>query len=139
MDCLFCKIISGEIPSDKIYEDELVYAFKDIDPQAPTHFLIVPKEHIASADDLDERHKDLIGHVFLVAKKLCAEAGLTKGYRIVNNCKEDGGQSVDHLHFHVLGGRSLNWPPGWLKLNKDFNATSFLVAFFFNFFKLREM
>ena len=107
MDCLFCKIIKGEIPSTKLYEDELVYAFRDIDPQAPTHFLVVPKEHITSADDLDENHKDLIGHIFLVAKKLCAE-----GYRIVNNCKEDGGQTVDHLHFHVLGGRSLNWPPG---------------------------
>ena len=93
MDCLFCKIIKGEIPSTKLYEDELVYAFRDIDPQAPTHFLIVPKEHISSADDLDENHKELIGHIFLVAKKLCAEEGLTKGYRIVNNCKEDGGQS----------------------------------------------
>lgn len=112
MDCLFCKIIAGEIPSDKLYEDDLVYAFRDIDPKAPTHFLIVPKEHIESADDLEEKHKELIGHVFLVAKEICAKEGLTNGYRIVNNCKEDGGQTVPHLHFHVLGGRSLNWPPG---------------------------
>ena len=102
MDCLFCKIINGEIPSEKLYEDEFVYAFRDIDPKAPTHFLIVPKEHIPSADDLEERHKNLIGHVFLVAKKICAEEGLTKGYRIVNNCKEDGVQTVEHLHYHVL-------------------------------------
>lgn len=112
MDCLFCNIIKGEIPSTKLYEDDLVYAFRDIDPQAPTHFLIVPKEHISSADELKEEHKSLIGHIFLVAKDLCAKEGLTKGYRIVNNCKEDGGQTVDHIHFHVLGGRSLNWPPG---------------------------
>lgn len=112
MDCLFCKIIKGEIPSDCIYEDELVYAFNDIDKQAPVHFLIVPKEHIKSADDLEEKDKDLIGHIFLVAKKLAKEKGLVNGYRIVNNCKEDGGQTVDHLHFHVLGGRSMQWPPG---------------------------
>ena len=113
MDCLFCKIINGEIPSDCIYEDELVYAFNDIDKQAPVHFLIVPKEHIKSCDDLNETHKDLIGHIFLVAQKIAKEKGLENGYRIVNNCKEDGGQTVEHLHFHVLGGRSMQWPPGW--------------------------
>lgn len=112
MNCLFCKIVAGEIPSQKVYEDELVYAFDDIDPQAPVHFLIVPKEHISSADELEQRHKELLGHIFLVAKELAAKKGLTNGYRIVNNCKEDGGQSVAHLHFHVLGGRSLQWPPG---------------------------
>ncbi len=112
MDCLFCKIIAGEIPSTKIYEDELVYAFKDIDPQAPTHFLVVPKEHIANADELEESHRELIGHIYLVSSKLAREFGLEKGYRVVNNCKEDGGQTVDHLHFHVLGGRSMQWPPG---------------------------
>ncbi|MDO5715409.1 MAG: histidine triad nucleotide-binding protein [Tissierellia bacterium] len=112
MDCLFCKIIQKEIPSTKIYEDDLVYAFEDVSPQAPVHFLIVPKEHISSIDDISENHKELIGHIFLVAKKIAAEKGLDKGYRIVNNCKADGGQTVDHLHFHVLGGRSLQWPPG---------------------------
>lgn len=111
-ECLFCKIISGEIPSDKVYEDEFVYVFNDIDKQAPEHFLIIPKEHIASADELEEEHKTLIGHIYLVASKLAKEKGLIKGYRIVNNCKEDGGQTVNHLHFHVLGGRSMQWPPG---------------------------
>ncbi|KXO17087.1 histidine triad nucleotide-binding protein [Peptoniphilus sp. GNH] len=113
MDCLFCKIINKEIPSDKLYEDDLVYAFKDIDPKAPVHFLIVPKKHIDSCDSLESEDKDLIGHIFLVAKKICRDLGVDEsGYRIVNNCKEDGGQSVNHLHFHVLGGRSLQWPPG---------------------------
>ncbi|WP_138159288.1 histidine triad nucleotide-binding protein [Peptoniphilus catoniae] len=112
MDCLFCKIIAGEIPSDKVYEDDLIYAFKDIDPQAPVHILIVPKEHIESLDDINESHKDLIFHISLKAKELAAKFGLTKGYRLVNNCKEDGGQSVNHLHYHLLGGRSMAWPPG---------------------------
>ena len=83
-----------------------------IDKQAPVHFLIVPKEHIKSADDLEEKHKELIGHIFLVAKKLAKENGLVDGYRVVNNCKEDGGQTVGHIHFHVFGGRSMQWPPG---------------------------
>lgn len=112
MDCLFCKIINGEIPSEKIYEDELVYVFNDIDAQAPVHFLIVPKKHIVSADDLKEEDKELIGHVFLVASKISKQLGVENGYRIVNNCKEDGGQTVEHIHFHVLGKRKLNWPPG---------------------------
>lgn len=112
MDCLFCKIINGEIPSEKLYEDDLCYAFKDIDPKAPTHFLVVPKEHIKSADDLKENHKELIGHIFLVISEIAKDMGLHKGYRIVNNVGEDGGQTVSHMHFHVLGGRSLNWPPG---------------------------
>ena len=112
MDCLFCKIINGDIPSEKVYEDDLVYAFKDINPEAPVHFLIVPKEHIKSAYELDEAHKELIGHIFLVAKKVLKDMGIENGCRIVNNAREDGGQTVDHLHFHVLAGRSLNWPPG---------------------------
>lgn len=112
MDCLFCKIINGDIPSEKVYEDDLVYAFKDINPEAPVHFLIVPKEHIKSAYELDETHKELVGHVFLVAKKVLEDMGIENGFRIVNNAREDGGQTVDHLHFHVLAGRSLNWPPG---------------------------
>ena len=111
-DCLFCKIAAKEIPSEKVYEDKLVYAFKDVSPQAPVHFLIVPKKHISSIDELEESDKELVGHIMLLAKKLTAELGLTNGYRVVINCKEDGGQSVAHLHFHILGGRSLNWPPG---------------------------
>ena len=112
MDCLFCKIIAGEIPGEKIYEDEEMFAFKDIDPQAPVHFLLVPKKHIKSADDLKEEDAELIGHIFLKAAEIARSLGWENGYRIVNNCKEDGGQSVDHLHFHVLGQRSLQWPPG---------------------------
>lgn len=111
-DCLFCKIVAKEIPSEKVYEDELVYAFKDVSPQAPVHFLIVPKKHISSIDELEESDKELVGHIMLLAKKLTGELGLTNGYRVVINCKEDGGQTVEHLHFHILGGRSLNWPPG---------------------------
>lgn len=113
MDCLFCKIINGDIPSSKVYEDELVYAFRDIEPQAPVHILIIPKEHIASANELTEENASVVGHVFAVAAKLAKEEGIAEGgYRIVNNCGEDGGQTVKHLHFHMLGGRSLTWPPG---------------------------
>lgn len=112
MDCLFCKIINKEIPSTFLYEDEMVVAFKDINPQAPVHFLIIPKEHIASNDDVSEVNSNLIGHVFIVAKQLAKEIGLKDGYRIINNCKDDGGQTVKHIHFHVLGGRQMLWPPG---------------------------
>lgn len=113
MDCLFCKIIAGEIPSSKVYEDEKVYAFNDISPAAPCHVLIVPKEHIESANDLNEENADILKNIFLTAKMIAKEKGIAeKGYRIVNNCGEDGGQSVKHLHFHLLGGRSLEWPPG---------------------------
>lgn len=112
MDCLFCKIIAGEIPSKKLYEDDQVYAFYDIDPQAPVHFLVVPKQHIASADELTPENSAVVAHIFVVAAALAKELGLEKGYRIVNNCGEDGGQTVPHLHFHVLGGRGLAWPPG---------------------------
>ena len=113
MDCLFCKIINGDIPSSKVYEDELVYAFRDIEPQAPVHILIIPKEHIASANELTEENASVVGHVFAVAAKIAKEEGFAEGgYRIVNNCGEDGGQTVKHLHFHMLGGRSLQWPPG---------------------------
>ena len=113
MDCLFCKIINGEIPSAKVYEDELVYAFRDIEPQAPVHLLIIPKEHISSANDITDENAALIGHIFSVAAKIAASEGIAQnGYRIVNNCGEDGGQTVKHLHFHMLGGRALAWPPG---------------------------
>lgn len=111
MDCLFCKIVAGEIPSAKVYEDELVYAFKDIAPVAPVHVLIVPKQHVMSSiNDITEENSAIVGHIFVVAAKLAAELGLDKGYRIVNNCGEEGGQSVQHLHFHLIGGRQLDWP-----------------------------
>ena len=113
MDCLFCKIIHGEIPSTKVYEDEKVYAFLDIEPQAPTHIIMVPKEHIASANELTEENAEVVGHIFVAASRLAKELGFAEnGYRIVNNCGEDGGQTVGHLHFHLLAGRNLGWPPG---------------------------
>lgn len=112
-DCLFCKIAKGEIPSKKVYEDETVYAFYDINPEAPIHFLVIPKEHIKSANDLNDNNIDIISHIFKVINKLVVELNIAdKGYRIINNCGEDGGQTVNHIHFHVLGGRNLQWPPG---------------------------
>lgn len=112
MSCLFCNIIKGDIESSFVYEDDKVVAFNDINPQAPVHILIVPKVHIESNDDVTEENAPTIGHVFLVAKKLAKKHGLDSGYRIVNNCKEDGGQSVNHIHFHLLGKRKMLWPPG---------------------------
>lgn len=112
-ECIFCKIIKKEIPSKKIYEDEFVYAFYDINPEAPVHFLIVPKEHIKSVNDLNEKNINIISHIFKIINKLVLELGISEsGYRIVNNCGVDGGQTVNHIHFHVLGGRNLQWPPG---------------------------
>lgn len=111
-DCLFCKIAAGEIPSNKIYEDDKVLAFYDIEPQAPVHFLVIPKEHICCADEIDSTNSAIVAHVFEVIAKIAAELGLKNGYRIVNNCGADGNQTVKHLHFHVLGGRLLGWPPG---------------------------
>ncbi|BCZ48540.1 histidine triad nucleotide-binding protein [Clostridium gelidum] len=112
-DCLFCKIAKGEIPSEKVYEDDKVYAFYDINPEAPTHFLVIPKEHIESANDLNDNNIDIVSHIFKVINKLVVELKIADaGYRIINNCGEDGGQTVKHLHFHVIGGRSLKWPPG---------------------------
>lgn len=112
-DCLFCRIIAGEIPSAKVYENDKVYAFKDINPEAPVHILIIPKEHISSANDLTEENAAVVAEVFLAAKEIAKQEGIAEsGYRIVNNCGEDGGQTVQHLHFHMLGGRSLAWPPG---------------------------
>ncbi len=113
MDCLFCKIIAGDIPSAKVYENDKVYAFRDINPEAPVHVLIVPKEHIASANELTAENAGIIADIFLAAKEIAAREGIAEGgYRIVNNCGVDGGQTVGHLHFHMLGGRSLAWPPG---------------------------
>lgn len=112
MDCLFCKIVAGEIPSDKVYEDKFIYAFNDIDPQAPVHILIVPKKHIPSLDQCIEDDLPLYGHLLNSVKKIAKQANLTNGYRLVSNCGEDGLQTVDHLHFHLIGGRPLTWPPG---------------------------
>ncbi len=112
MDCLFCKIANGDIPTNKIYEDDLVLAFNDIDPQAPVHFLVIPKQHIQSVDFINSENSAIVGHIFEVIAKLAVELNLTDGYRVVTNCGKDGGQSVGHLHFHILGKRSLKWPPG---------------------------
>ena len=112
MDCLFCKIINGEIPANKLYEDETVLAFYDISPAAPVHFLVIPKEHISCASEITPENSGVAAHIFEVISKLAAELRLENGYRIVNNCGIDGGQTVGHLHFHVLAGRSLAWPPG---------------------------
>ena len=103
-DCLFCAIVAGEIPSTKVYEDELCYAFRDINPQAPTHVLVVPKEHIASVAEITEEKAALAGHCLVVCAKIAAQEGLSGGYRIVSNCGDDAGQTVHHLHFHILGG-----------------------------------
>ena len=112
MDCLFCKIAAGEIPSTKIYEDETVYAFADIAPAAPFHAIIIPHEHIASANEINEGNSHLIAKVFEAAAKIAKQENLENGYRIVNNCGEDGGQTVGHIHFHLLARRNLQWPPG---------------------------
>ena len=112
-DCIFCKIVAGEIPSETVFEDELCLAFRDINPGAPTHILIIPKEHIATLNDLTEDHQATIGHILLVARTLAAQLGVdASGYRLVANCNSDGGQAVFHIHFHLLGGRRLSWPPG---------------------------
>lgn len=112
MDCLFCKIIGGEIPSNKVYEDDTVFAFRDIDPQAPVHILIVPKEHIASAKYINESNSAVVAHIFEVAAKIAKAEGLDDGFRIVNNCGDSAGQTVKHLHFHLMGGREFTWPAG---------------------------
>lgn len=112
MNCIFCKIAAGEIPSKKAYEDDKVLAFYDLEPQAPVHILIIPKEHIACAADITAENSAVISHIFEVAAKLGKELGLENGYRIVNNCGADGGQTVHHLHFHFMGGRKFGWPAG---------------------------
>lgn len=112
MDCLFCKIINGDIPSAKVYEDETVFAFRDIEPQAPVHILIVPKQHIKSAAEITSENSAVVAHIFEVAAKIAEDEGLTDGYRIVNNCGDSAGQTVKHLHFHLMGGREFTWPAG---------------------------
>ncbi len=112
MDCLFCKIINGEIPSSKVYEDESVYVFNDIDPQAPTHMLVIPKEHIKSAGEITEENSAVVAHIFEVISKLAKYQGRDDGFRLVSNCAESAGQRVHHLHFHVMAGRTFTWPAG---------------------------
>ena len=112
MDCLFCKIVAGEIPSTKIYEDEYVYAFKDIDPQAPFHAIVIPKTHITSAAEITAENSFLVAKVFETIAKIAEQENLEKGFRVVNNCGEQGGQTVGHIHFHLLARRNLAWPPG---------------------------
>lgn len=112
-DCLFCKIINGDIPSECVYQDDYVYAFKDIDPVAPVHVLIVPKQHIASANEITAENSALVSKIFEAVAIIAKEHGIdANGYRIVNNCGELAGQTVKHLHFHLIGGRDLSWPPG---------------------------
>jgi histidine triad (HIT) family protein len=112
-DCLFCRVIAGELPSTKVHEDDLVVAIRDIAPRAPTHILLLSREHIASAAELGEAHATLLGRLFATAAELARREGITDaGYRIVTNIGRWGGQSVDHLHFHLMGGRAFEWPPG---------------------------
>ncbi len=112
MDCLFCKIAAGEIPSTRVYEDEFVYAFLDIEPQAPFHAIIIPKTHIASAAEITADNSGLIAKVFEAVAKIAKQENLADGFRVVNNCGRDGGQTVGHIHFHLLARRNLAWPPG---------------------------
>ena len=107
MDCLFCKIAAGDIPSTKVYEDETVYAFRDIAPQAPTHILVIPKTHIGSVGEITAENSGLVAHIFEVIPQIAEAEGLTGGYRVVSNCGADAGQTVHHLHFHILGGKVL--------------------------------
>ena len=112
-DCIFCKIINGDIPSQKVYEDDLMLAFKDIEPQAPVHLILIPKKHISSSNDINSENISYISHIFTKVPQIAASAGIDKeGYRIVNNCGESAGQTVKHIHFHMMGGRSFGWPAG---------------------------
>ena len=106
-DCLFCRIIAGEIPSTKVYEDETVFAFRDINPQAPTHILVIPKAHISSCDGVTAENSSVVAHIFQVIPQIAKAEGLVNGYRVVSNCGADAGQTVPHLHFHILGGKQL--------------------------------
>ncbi|MEE0872195.1 MAG: histidine triad nucleotide-binding protein [Ruminococcus sp.] len=107
-NCIFCKIVDGSIPSKKVYEDELIVAFYDLEPQAPVHVLVVPKQHISCADEIDESNSSVVAHIFTKIPQIAKTLGLENGYRIVNNCGSDGCQSVKHIHFHLLGGTQLN-------------------------------
>ena len=111
-DCLFCRIVAGDVPSDRVFEDDEVIAFRDINPRAPTHVLVIPRRHVADAHALTEDDGPLLGRMFAVIRKIAEGAGLDDGYRVVTNIGPASGQTVFHLHFHLLGGRSLGWPPG---------------------------
>jgi len=112
-DCLFCKIAGGEIPSEFVYEDDDVVAFKDLNPQAPQHYLCIPRQHVSTTNDLNTGNAHLIGKLYLAAKSIAAELGVADdGYRLVMNCNDHGGQSVYHIHLHLLAGRPMSWPPG---------------------------
>ncbi len=111
-ECVFCRIVAREIPAQVVYEDEEILGFRDINPQAPVHVLLIPKEHVASLDEAEERHAPLLGRLLLAARSVAAQLGLDDGYRVVNNCGARAGQSVFHIHFHLLGGRDFAWPPG---------------------------
>jgi len=111
-DCIFCRIVSGTIPATKVYEDELCLAFRDLHPVAPTHVLVIPKEHLASTAHAVETHAPLLGHLMLAAARVAEQEKLINGFRIVANTGDDGGQTVHHLHLHLLGGRAMAWPPG---------------------------
>jgi len=112
-DCLFCKMVSGEIAPDRVYEDDQVLAFRDINPQAPVHILVIPKEHIATLNDLDDVHRPLVGRMVQVAANIASQEGVdARGYRTVLNCNADAGQTVFHIHLHLLAGRRMDWPPG---------------------------
>lgn len=113
MDCLFCKIVSGEIPSTKVYEDDICFAFRDIAPQGPVHVLVIPKEHIQSVNQVDDSNKDIVAHIFTVIPQIAKAEGIAdEGYRVVSNIGERAEQTVPHLHFHIIGGRDMAWPPG---------------------------
>jgi histidine triad (HIT) family protein len=112
MDCIFCKIVNGEIPSKKVYEDDEIMAFHDVNPQAPVHILIITKEHIKSAAEINIKNSGLIAHIFEVIAILAGELKIENGFRVVTNCGDSAGQSVKHLHFHLLSGRDFSWPPG---------------------------
>ena len=112
MDCIFCKIANGEISATKVYEDESVVAFNDLEPQAPTHILVIPKEHISSAKEVTEENSKVIAHIFEVIAKLSKELKMDDGFRVVNNCGDSAGQTVKHIHFHLLSGRNFTWPAG---------------------------
>jgi histidine triad (HIT) family protein len=112
MSCIFCKIVTGQIASTPVFQDSRAYAFADINPKAPVHVLIVPREHIDSLSEATENHRELLGHLFWLAAEIARQNGLGTGYRVVINSGPDGGQTVDHLHLHLLGGRPLTWPPG---------------------------
>lgn len=109
-DCLFCKIIKGEIPSKKVYEDDYVYAFEDIAPVAPVHYLFVPKMHISTLNDLNENNSNVVSHIYEAIAKVAKEKNLEQGFRVVSNCGENAGQSVFHVHFHLIAGKKLQWP-----------------------------